>query len=137
MVLTTPSKQIKYLSKVYRGTSHDYSVFKEDFPVSKAKWLEGYQLHVDLGYQGIEKDYPNLNVLIPDKKPRKRELTKEQKKSNTMKSKQRVKVENAIGGMKRYRFLSDRLRCRSISLYSKVAGIAAGLWNFNLTYCLS
>jgi len=134
MVLTTPLKEIKYLSKVYRGTSHDYSIFKEDFPRSKAKWLEGYQLHVDLGYQGIKKDYPDLHVLIPDKKPRKKELNEEQKKSNTMKSKQRVKVENAIGGMKRYRFLSDRLRCRNIDLYSKAAGVAAGLWNFNLSY---
>ena len=44
-----------------------------------------------------------------------------------MVSKIRIRVEHAIGGLKRYRFLSDRLN-------SLVAGIAADLWNFNLTY---
>jgi hypothetical protein len=132
MVLTTTNKEIKYLSRVYRGTNHDYGIFKKEFPVCMAKKMEPFQIHVDLGYLGIKKDYPFLKVLIPDKKPPKKQLTDEQKKENTLKSSQRVKVENAIGGMKRYRFLSDRLRCRNTKLYSKVAGVAAGLWNFNL-----
>lgn len=132
MVLTTVNKQIKYLSPVYRGTNHDYGIFKKEFPTSMAKNMEPFQIHVDLGYLGIEKDYPFLKVFIPDKKPPKKQLSEEQKKSNTVKSSQRVKVENAIGGMKRYRFLSDRLRCRNTKFYSKIAGVAAGLWNFNL-----
>ena len=49
------------------------------------------------------------------------------------KSSVRVKVEHSIGGLKRYRFLSDRLRCRNIQLYNIAAGICAGLWNFCLT----
>lgn len=137
MVLTTVNKEIKYLSRVYRGTNHDYGIFKKEFPGAVARCMENFQIHVDLGYLGIEKDYPWLNVLIPDKKPPRKHLSEEQKKENTLKSSQRVKVENAIGGMKRYRFLSDRLRCRNIKLYSKVAGVAAGLWNFNVSFSLS
>lgn len=45
-----------------------------------------------------------------------------------------IVVENAIVGMKRYRFLTGRLRCRDKTLYSKVVAITAGLWDFNLTH---
>jgi len=134
MVLTTTSKYIKYVSPIYHGTNHDYAIFKKEFPSQRQHWLAAFQFHVDLGYLGIEKDYPTLKVNIPHKKPKKKELTKEQKIENKGYSSIRVKVEHAIGGMKRYRFLSDRLRCRDKRLYSKVAGLAAGLWNFNLTH---
>jgi hypothetical protein len=38
---------------------------------------------VDLGFQGIEKYFPSLEVIIPNKKPRGKELTLEQKAENT------------------------------------------------------
>jgi hypothetical protein len=58
MVLTTVNKEIKYLSRVYRGTNHDYSIFKKEFPGAEARCMEDFQIHVDLGCLGIEKDYP-------------------------------------------------------------------------------
>ena len=47
-------------------------------------------------------------------------------------SSERIYFENAIGGMKRYWWLTNRLRCRDADYYSMIAGIAAGLWNFGL-----
>lgn len=82
-------------------------------------------MHLDLGYYGIENDYLDLEISIPHKKLKKRALSQTQKIENKGKSSIRIVVENAIGGMKRYRFLTDRLRCRNKTLYSKVAGLAA------------
>ena len=134
MVLATKDKFIKYVSSIYHGAQHDYRIFKSEFPSSRQRWLLDFELHLDLGYYGIEKDYPNLKIRIPHKKPKKRELNPTQKIENKEKSSIRIVVENAIGGMKRYRFLTDRLRCRDKTFYSKVVGLAAGLWNFNLTH---
>lgn len=134
MVLGTKNKFIKYVSSIYHGAQHDYRIFKSEFPPNQQRWLSEFELHLDLGYYGIEKDYPELKISIPHKKPKKRELSQTQKIENKGKSSIRIVVENAIGGMKRYRFLTDRLRCRDKALYSKVAGLAAGLWNFNLTH---
>lgn len=131
--MSTENKFIKYLSPVYRGTCHDYRMFKEEFPPEKANWFRGLLVHLDSGFQGIEKDYPSMKVSIPKKKPRGKELTEKQKIENKSKSSQRIVIENAIGGMKRYRYVSDRLRARNLCRYSKIAGIAAGLWNFNLS----
>jgi hypothetical protein len=44
----------------------------------------------------------------------------------------RIKVEHSIGGMKRYRILSDRLRNHLIDLYDDILGACAGPWNFYL-----
>jgi hypothetical protein len=44
----------------------------------------------------------------------------------------RIKVDHSIGGMKRYRILSDRLRNHLIDLYDDILGVCAGLWNFYL-----
>jgi len=133
MILTTLDKRIKYLSYAYHGSCHDFSILKMELPPEKGNWFSKNTVHVDLGYQGIDKKYVCLKLSIPVKKPKGKELTKKQKKANRKKSQLRILVENAIGGMKRYRFLSDRLRCHSISLYNKIAGVAAGLWNFVLT----
>ena len=112
MVLATKDKFIKYVSSIYHGAQHDYSIFKSEFPQQREIWLSPFELHLDLGYYGIQKDYPNLRISIPHKKPKKKELSKPQKLENKGKSSIRIVVENAIGGMKRYRFLTDRLRCR-------------------------
>lgn len=129
MVLATPDKRIKYLSYTYHGSVHDFTIMKSEFAPEQGNWFARHAVHVGLGYQGIDKHYVCLKLHIPTKKPRGRKLTKKQKKKNRKKSSQRIVVENAIAGMKRYRFLFDRLRCHSISLYNKITGIAAGIWN--------
>ena len=59
---------------------------------------------MDLGYQGIQKYFPGVNVVLPHKKPRKKKtdsaapkLTKEQKAYNKKVGGIRVTVENSIG----------------------------------------
>ena len=132
MVLSPKGKRIKYLSYCYHGSTHDFRLLKCELSPEKGNWFKENEVHVDLEYQGISKQYECAKLYIPMKKPKGGELTQKQKKKNTKRSRKRIVVENAIGGMKRYRFLSDRSQCHSVRLYNKIAGIAAGLWNYNL-----
>lgn len=104
----------------------------EEFPPDK-NWFDDSHLHVDLGFVGIEKDYDCKEVSIPHKKPRKKELTAEQKAENKLLASKRVRVEHALAGLKRYRILSDRLRIHNFEYYDIILGICAGLWNFYLS----
>lgn len=133
MIFANADKCIRYLSYAYQGTCHDFTILKMELQPEKGGWLDHQTVHVDLGYQGIEKIYRMGQLQIPEKKKKKTALSEEQKKCNREKSSFRVKVENSIAGMKRFRFMSDRIRTKNICFYNKVAGISAGLWNFNLT----
>jgi hypothetical protein len=133
LILANARKQIKYLSLAYDGSAHDYAILKNELPPKDRLWFDDHSIHVDLGFQGICKDYIGERFSIPFKKSKNKPLTDEQKNTNKVKSSYRVYVEHSIGGLKRYRFLSDRLRCRDIQLYDLVAGVCAGLWNFCIT----
>ncbi|NJL15007.1 MAG: transposase family protein [Microscillaceae bacterium] len=71
---------------------------------------------------------------MPHKKPINQDLSEEKKKANKIMSQKRIFVEHSIGGLKRYRILSDRLRIHDKELYNSVLVVCAGLWNFNLKY---
>ena len=107
-------------------------MFKEEFPPEQA-WFKNFKVRVDLGFLGIEKDYVCKELLLPNKKKKKQELSSEQKQENKLLASERIAVEHAIGGMKRYRILSDRLRVQDVELYNVILGACAGLWNFYLT----
>ena len=54
------------------GKKHDYTLFKEQPPPIP----QDVETYVDLGYLGIEKDFPEMKVKIPVKKPKGGELAK-------------------------------------------------------------
>src|SRR5712692_713873 len=58
-----------------RVRRHDYGIFKQNRP----ELPPGVRPGVDLGYYGIQNDYPELNAWIPYKKEIGKELTEEQK----------------------------------------------------------
>ena len=68
---------------------------------------------------------------MPKKKPRGRSLSEEQKDENALISGIRMRVEHAIGGMKRYGCLSQVYRNKN-GIDDKFALVCAGLWNFHL-----
>lgn len=131
MLITTKDKTIKYLSYSYEGKQHDYQILKEIFKPEQ-DWFKKCKLKVDLGYLGIKKDYASIHIAIPHKKSKHHPLTDTQKDENKAMASERIKVEHSIGGMKRYRILSDRLRTHLIDFYDDVLGVCAGLWNFYL-----
>lgn len=62
----------------------------------------------------------------------KNELNAEQKEFNKKVSQQRIYVEHAIGGMKRYRILVNRNRLKGDKIINQTIGVCAALWNYNL-----
>lgn len=126
-----------FIGQTFSGHNHDYKILKEEFPTEEA-WFEYLTVFVDLGYQGIIKDYEGNDIQIPFKKNRKSKnnpnpgLTLEQKEYNKELSKTRVLVENAIGGMKRFNILVQTFRNRKPDFIDDVIVLCAGLWNLNV-----
>ena len=131
LVMSNPAKRILYLSKSWVGKIHDFSLLKAEFP-PRQKWFQKFKIRVDLGYLGIAKEYECKELLLPHKKPRKAQLSAAQKEENRALASERISVEHSIGGLKRYRILSDRLRSHDANFYDQVLGVCAGLWNFYL-----
>jgi hypothetical protein len=136
-IITTMTKLILFVGQTFTGHNHDYKIFKDEFSNEEA-WFEHLSVLVDLGYQGIIKDYEGENIKIPVKKPRKSKnnpnptLTAEQKEYNKELSQIRVLVEHAIGGMKRFNILVHAFRNRKDGFIDDVIVLCAGLWNFNV-----
>ncbi|AMJ67935.1 hypothetical protein AXW84_22830 [Hymenobacter sp. PAMC 26628] len=57
-------------------------------------------------------------------------MTKNHKFRNTQQARKRVVVEHSIGGFKRYRILSDRLRMYNLAQFDVALEICARRWNF-------
>lgn len=111
-----------------KGKQHDYDLFKKTGPPPIPPDVT---VGVDLGYYGIEKDYPELNVYIPVKKPKKKELTKQEKRYNKKQRKDRVIVEHTIGRMKKFQIMGQEFRNR-LTRYDRMTSIVCGLVNFTV-----
>ena len=133
-VISTATKQVIYLGKTFGGRTHDYAMFKEEFPPEDA-WFKGIKVYADSGYQGMKTDYAKSDAELPFKKPRKSknnpspELSEEQKAHNKAVSQARIYVENAICGIKRFAILTNRFRNRIDGFVDDVIAVCAGLWN--------
>jgi hypothetical protein len=133
VTLSTPARNLLYVSPWWVGKTHDSRLFQSEFPPAQP-WFERFRLRVDLGFLGIATDYVCKEILIPHKKLRKQELTPVQKAENQGLASQRIVVEHAHAGLKRYRILADRLRMHDFALYDVILGVCAGLWNFYLSF---
>ena len=108
-------------------------MFQEEFP-PQHHWFQDFRVRVDLGFLGIGTDYVCKELLIPHKKKKKQTLSLEQQNENRSRASERIPIEHAIGGMKRYRILSDPLRTHDMESYNMILGVCAGLWNFYLSH---
>lgn len=142
-VISTCSNWILFLGYTVAGSIHDYTLFKQEFPVDGSKeeeiqWFEDFAIWLDLGYQGVKNLYKADEINIPNKKPRKSinnpspSLTQEQKDQNRIISQMRVVVEHAIGGFKRFNILVQRFRNHLDGFVDIAVLLAAGLWNWKL-----
>ena len=81
--------KILHKSKFKEGRQHDLTVYKDEHPITP-KSVKNYY---DFGYVGLEKDFPNVKVVLPIKKKRNVELTQKEKTYNKRHRRQRVIVE--------------------------------------------
>lgn len=136
-IIVSLTLYVLYIGITLYGKKHDYSMFKEEFN-SELNWFYNFFIYVDLGYIGFDKDYETKNIFIPHKKPRKSkknpnpELTQLQKNENKKMSKERIIVEHAIGGMKRFRCLVDKFRNHIPYVKDLFILLSAGIWNLHI-----
>ena len=119
----TAKGRIASVSPSFPGSHHDLTVRRAG-PRLPAR----ARLYGDSAYQGYDKEHPNID--FPYKKPKKGELTGEEKEYNRGLSGFRVRVEHGIGRTKRFRIVSDRYRNPRRTHRTKTA-IVAGMVNMN------
>ena len=69
---------------------------------------DGSKLVQDTGFQGFTLE--NVAILQPKKKPRGQSLSDLDKHVNHWLASLRVRIEHAMGGVKRYRIVKDKIR---------------------------
>jgi hypothetical protein len=85
----------------------------------------------DLGYLGIEKDFPQQLSSIPNRNKRSIKLSQQEIEYNKSHSKRRIVIEHTICRLKKYRILADIFR-NKLRKYNKVSGIVLGLVNYRI-----
>ena len=108
-----------------RGPVHDFTLYQR----SKVEPHESLEMLADSGYQGLAKLHGKSKT--PRKKPRKSELTEEQKQSNRELARRRVVVEHVIRCLKICRILAERYRNRR-KRFSLRFNLIAGRYNYEL-----
>ena len=128
--LVNKEKKILYLSPTKAGKIHDFKQFK------KTAIIDGIPEDVDIlgdkGFIGIN-DLSSHKTFVPKKKPKNGFLTPEEKEDNSLISSIRIKVEHAIGGVKRLGVATNIFRGRFGS-DDRFTFLSAALWNFHLQY---
>ncbi len=127
LLVTDAKKRILILTPSKHGKVHDKRLADKEL-LSRGIPEEVSAL-VGTGFQGLQKAHPNL--LMPKKKPRGGFLTEAEKSMNRLISSCRMPVEHAIGGMKRFKCVSDIYRNKN-GFDDQLVNVAAGLWNFHL-----
>lgn len=123
--------KIKVLSATVAGKTHDKKLADEQafaFP-------RGSQLWKDTGFQGYEP--ADTTTFQPQKKPKGRELTNEEKARNRRISRERIGVEHSLGGVKVFAIVHAIFRNLRAGWDDLVMAIACGLHNFRLDYRLT
>lgn len=111
-----------------KGRRHDYDIFKANHP----RPPPGVNLNLDLGYDGVQNDFPELNPTIPFKRRRGvKELTAEQKSFNRRLAEERVVVEHTICRTKKFRIMGEKFRNR-LRWYDRATDIVYGLVNLRI-----
>jgi len=121
ILLLTPTKSARRHDKRIADKNGMFETIPEDITV----W-------VDTGFQGILKQHKN--TMIPKKATKGQPLTYQEKQENKVISGIRVVVEHAIGGMKRFRSVSEKYRNHTAYMDDQLSLIAAGLWNLHLQH---
>ena len=107
------------------GRRNDFAILKIKHPVLS----EDIMVFYDLGYMGVEKDFPKQISILPYKRKKGKELTISQKEWNKLQCNIRIKVEHAISKIKKFRISSDTFRNR-LCRYDMVSDIVCGIINF-------
>ena len=124
---------ISFTKQIIRKKEGRLIIFiKKNHPITPKDVLNVF----NLGYVGVEKDFPEQLSSLPKKKKRNQFLSDDEKEYNKNHIKKRIIIEHTISRLKKYRILSDIFRNR-LRKYDKVSYIVSGLVNYRILnkYC--
>jgi len=117
---------ILFLSDTYGGRTHD----KPIADATPSPLPAGSRLLQDLGFLAFT--LPQVEVLMPTKKPRGQELTREQDLANQALYYRRLRIEHVNSSVKRCRIVKDRLRLWKEGVRDLVMELCCALHNFRV-----
>ena len=117
-----------FLSHTCEGKAADKSIAE----LASYTLPPGSCLYQDKGFQGFLLN--GITIVQPKKKPRGGELTPLEKATNRRISSIRIRIEHAIGGVKRYRIVKDKIRLFKDGIRDTIMETCCGLHNFRLQY---
>ena len=137
-IITNKDGLIIQTGRTYPGSTSDISMIRQD-RIKLGQWSKSiyekshhakkYKILGDKGYAGFSKDCPGADVMIPKKKSPKKEQTIQENTHNKIVSKKRIKIEHAIGGVKRWRIMNGPYD-GTVEDFERDLEIATGLANF-------
>jgi hypothetical protein len=92
----------------------------------------GSYLYQEMGFQGFV--LAGITIVQPKKTPRGGELTPPEKARNRVISSMRIRIEHAIGGVKRDRMVKDKIRLLKDGIRDSLRETCGGVHNFRLQY---
>ncbi len=110
-----------------KGRKHDYDVYKHNHPLTPPQVENVF----DLGYMGVKNDYPTVKSVLPFRKRRKSELSKEEMRQNRKHSRLRIIVEHTVSRIKKFGIMGTKFR-NKLGRYDHASDIVSGLVNFRI-----
>jgi hypothetical protein len=117
-----------FLSDTSEGTGPDKSLAE----LAGYNLPRGSSLYQERGFQGCMRD--GITIIQSKKKPPGGELTPPEKAHNREISSLRMRLEHAIGGVKCYRIVKDKIRLLRDGIRDAVMETCCGLHHFRLQY---
>jgi hypothetical protein len=126
VLLVNAPLTILFLSDTYGGRVHDKRIAEATpYPLPA-----GSQLLQDLGFLAFT--LPQVEVVMPTKKPRGQELTVEQQLANEVLNHRRRRIEHVNSSVKRCRIVKDRLRLWKQGVRDLMMELCCALHNFRV-----
>ncbi len=98
--------ELLFIKDNKKGHRHDYNIYKKNHPIVPNQVINVF----DLGYLGVEKDFPeqlSWHYLIKRKETQ--DLSEEEKEYNKFHSRKRIVIEHTICRLKKYRIMKRYL----------------------------
>lgn len=131
VIVDAKTKRVLHVSKTVEGKRHDFRLFKET--VSPLATSGSVKLLADSGYQGIHEQRPNLMAEISSRRFRgSPPFTRKENRANRVFASVRVRVEHALGRLKKFGALSGVYR-HSLQGYNTVFRSIVAIDDLRLT----
>jgi hypothetical protein len=128
LLVINETGHVCFLSHTDEGKASDQSLAE----LAGSTLPPGSYLYQEKGFQGCF--LPGLTIVQPKKTPRGGELTPLENAPKRRISSIRIRIEHAIGGVKRDRIVKDKIRLLKDGIRDTMMETCCGLHNFRLQY---